>query len=329
MYKTIIESLINEKEPMVLITVLDVKGSSPRHSGSKMLLSEKGVISGTVGGGRGEALAVEKAMSIFKSKMFSCLEIKMLGEDIYSKEMICGGISNMMFQYIDTDKTIYKKIYLNFKKGRPAYLVTNLETGKTEILKNKNNEVLKKAKLVKKSFLNTDKTKFYDIVFPLDNLLILGGGYIGHAIYKITSSMDFNFNITVYDDREAFANKERFPEAISVKTGNYKKLLREYSFNDATYIIIATREHLYDIDCLRNTINKPYAYLGCIGSRKKIETVKNGLLEEGFSKAKIASIYAPIGFDIGAETPEEIAIAILSQIIKVKHDKESRLLNEC
>ena len=324
MYKTVIEQLINENEPMVLITILKVKGSAPRHAGSKMLLSEKGVISGTVGGGRGEALAIEKAMSILKSKIFSCLEVEMLGEDIYDKDMICGGRSYMMFQYIDADKTVYKKACLNLEKGKPAYLVTDLKIGETEIVENENNEAFKASELAKKSFLNTDKTKFYDVVFPLDNLLILGGGYVGQAVYKVVSFMDFN--ITVYDDREAFANQERFPKAGSVKAGNYEELLKKYPFNDATYVVITTRGHLCDVDCLRNTLNRPHAYLGCIGSRRKIETVKNGLLEEGFSKAKMASIYAPIGFDIGAETPEEIAIAILAQIIGVKNGKENRSL---
>ena len=325
MYKTVIEQLVNEKVPMVLITILDVKGSAPRHAGSKMLLSEKGVIGGTVGGGRGEALAIEKGLAILKTKDFGSLKIEMLGEDIYDKDMICGGKSHMMFQYINDNKgVVYEKACQLLEKGMPAYLVTDLKSGQTETIENENEEGFERCQLEKKSFLNKDKTKFYDTIFPLDNLLILGGGYVGHALYKAASLMDFN--ITVYDDRSGFANKERFPKTREVLAGDYETLLKSYPFNGSTYIVITTRGHLCDVDCLRNTINRPYAYLGCIGSRRKIETVKKGLLEEGFSKKKIENVYAPIGLDIGAETPEEIAISILGQIIGVKHGKENRSL---
>ena len=326
MYNTIIERLVNEKKPMVLVTILKINGSAPRHAGSKMLLSKKGVLCGTVGGGYGEALVIKKAISIFKSKIFSCLEIEMLGEDIYNKDMICGGKSYLMFQYIDADKTVYKKAYFNLKKGKPTYLTTDLKTGETKIIENEDNKVFKAGKLTKKSFLNINENKFYDVIFPINNLLILGAGYIGQSVYEIASFLDFN--ITVYDDREAFANQERFPKARNVKAGNYKDLLNKYPFNNTTYVVIATRGHLYDIDCLRNILNRPYAYLGCIGSRQKIKTVKNILLKEGFLKTKIENVYSPIGLDIGAEMPEEIAISILAQIIGVKSGKENRSLQK-
>lgn len=324
MYKTVIEQLINQKEPVILVTILDVKGSAPRHPGSKMLLSKEGVIGGTVGGGRGEALAIKKGLeNLEEKKVFDTLEVEMFGDDIYDTNMICGGRSHMMFQYMDEDKGAYEVGAGLLKAGKPAYFVTDFKTGITEIVSDEEDLVFKECLAAKKGVLNKEKTLFYDPVFPLDNLLILGGGYVGEAIYKVASLMDFN--ITVYDDRAIFGNSKRFPLAVEAASGDYGDLLSNYEFNEATYIVITTRGHLCDVACLRNTLNRPHAYLGCIGSKRKIETVKKGLLEEGFSPEKIKKVFAPIGFDIGAETPEEIAIAILGQIIGVKHGKENKL----
>lgn len=146
-------------------------------------------------------------------------------------------------------------------------------------------------------------------------LIICGGGHVSGELVKIAASLDFY--IKVMDDREEFANKERFPMADEVICDTFEHL-EEYMEPDAFYVVV-TRGHKDDFVCVKKILGHSYQYLGMIGSKLKVAKTFENLEKEGFTKAQIASIFAPIGLKIGAVTPAEIAISILAQIIQEKN----------
>jgi xanthine dehydrogenase accessory factor len=162
-----------------------------------------------------------------------------------------------------------------------------------------------------------ETTVFIDVIVSPETFLIIGAGHIAQPLALMAKIL--NFRVIVIDDREDFCNRERFPTADECQVGDIVKLLEEANINENTYLVIVTRGHSYDEKALEKTLNSKARYLGMIGSQKKVQTVFQNLLNKGFSEEKLKEVYAPIGLDIGAETPEEISVSILSQIIEVRN----------
>jgi len=144
-------------------------------------------------------------------------------------------------------------------------------------------------------------------------LLIIGGGHIGKALSVIGGLC--GFSVEVVDDRPEYANEERFPEADRVTRGRFDEVLADYPIDANTYIVCVTRGHRHDETSLRLVVDSPAAYVGMIGSKRRVGAVLQHLLEEGAGPEHVARVRTPIGLDIGAETPEEIAVAIMAEII--------------
>ncbi|MGE4272393.1 MAG: XdhC family protein [Desulfitobacterium sp.] len=157
---------------------------------------------------------------------------------------------------------------------------------------------------------------FLDPIVPTHRLIILGGGHIALPLVQMGKLL--NYEVTVIDDRLSFANKGRFPEADQVICQDFQSALQELTFDKSTYVIVVTRGHRYDQTCLEEVLKQPQtAYLGMIGSRRKVATIMNNLKENGYSQEVLDRVYTPIGLDIGAQTPEEIAVSIIAEMIMV------------
>jgi xanthine dehydrogenase accessory factor len=144
-------------------------------------------------------------------------------------------------------------------------------------------------------------------------LLVIGGGHIGKALAVIGNLC--GFSVEVVDDRLEYANEERFPEADRVTQGRFEEVLDGYPIDANTYIVCVTRGHRHDETSLRLVVDSPAAYVGMIGSKRRVGAVLQHLLEDGADPEHVARVRTPIGLDIGAETPEEIAVAIMAEII--------------
>ena len=147
-------------------------------------------------------------------------------------------------------------------------------------------------------------------------LLIVGGGHVGLALATIGSTL--GFQVTVVDDREEFANRERFPMAAEVIAGEVDEVLDKLAIDGRTYAVMVSRGHQVDELALRRTIGRGAAYVGMIGSRRRTGTVLQHLAEEGVPAEDLEVVRTPIGLDIGAETPEEIALAILAEMVMMQ-----------
>lgn len=306
MNNKILEKIRDLNEEMVLVTIIDTKGSAPRHSGSKMLVTRNGIIEGTVGGGTGEYESMLEAINILDSKKNLVMDITRLGDDPKDSLMICGGINKLMLQYIDANtKSVFNRTLELNNIGQSVKLRTDLIDGNICIVDFDEKEIA---------------GYFYDVISPMNKLLILGGGYVGYAIYELADIL--GFEVTVFDDRPEFATKDRFPKAVCLESGNFNKLIDNYKFNSHTYVTIVTRGHLQDAECVKGVIRKENKYVGLIGSKRKISLIIENLKESGYSEEEINRIHAPIGLNLGAETPEEIAVSIMAEIIGVKYGKK-------
>ncbi|MDU4882660.1 XdhC/CoxI family protein [uncultured Clostridium sp.] len=148
------------------------------------------------------------------------------------------------------------------------------------------------------------------------NLIICGGGHIALSLASMGKMLDFN--TTVIDDREEFANEERFPEVDNVICDSFTNALERINFNKNSYFVVVTRGHRADQECVEKILKNKFRYLGMIGSKGKVAHSINKLLEKGYTTEDINKINAPIGISIGAKTPAEISVSIMAQIIQEK-----------
>ncbi len=157
----------------------------------------------------------------------------------------------------------------------------------------------------------------FEISRPPLELIICGGGHVGQAVAVAGRFLDFQ--VTVIDDRAEFAAREKFPdERIRLIADDFVAALRTLRITPAAHIVIVTRGHRHDEICLQEVIDKPARYIGMIGSRRRTTTIRERLKREGIAPELLRQVHAPIGLDIGALTPEEIALAILAEIVLVR-----------
>lgn len=157
---------------------------------------------------------------------------------------------------------------------------------------------------------------FVDLAVPSPQLIIFGGGHISQPLAVMGSMV--GFQVTVVDDRPSFASRERFPAARQVLCRPFEEAVQEIPITRASYVVIVTRGHRSDETCLRGVLHSPARYIGMIGSRRRVAGVMARLLEDGEPAHLVRRVYSPIGLDIGAQTPEEIAVSILAEIINVR-----------
>lgn len=147
-------------------------------------------------------------------------------------------------------------------------------------------------------------------------LLIVGAGHVALPLAQLGKMIDFE--VVVLDDRPMYANRQRFPMADRVLAQPFRKTLREWPIDKDTFIVLVTRGHSHDVECLLEVLDSPVRYIGMIGSKRRVKAVFDLLeQEQGIDPAKFERVYAPIGLDIGAENPAEIAVAIIAEIINV------------
>ena len=149
-----------------------------------------------------------------------------------------------------------------------------------------------------------------------EKILIAGGGHIALELYKLCEYLEFK--TVIFEDREEYGNALRFPNS-EIILGDYKENLSKYAIDDHSYVVIVTRGHLYDEGSLESVVNSDAAYIGMIGSSNKVKTIMDNLMSKGIKEEDIRRVHAPIGIDLGGNTPPEIAVSIISEILMVKN----------
>ncbi|MCF6150525.1 MAG: XdhC family protein [Candidatus Kuenenia sp.] len=345
--------MTEKKEPCVLVTVVRTKGSTPQCSGAKMLIRKDGSCVGTLGGGCVEGEIWSQAKQILKNHSGPALLTYNLNEEFASRDgMVCGGTMSFFIEPLVTPNsaaTFAREILLAYEGYSSFFLATivNVKEGKTVLgrkflvredgttLGNIGNEKLEReiASAAKnmdsygenKIFRGTDGTEFYIEGFQArPTLILIGGGHVNRAVSRIAAMLDFN--IYIVDDRPEYVQKECFPGAKIVMVSDYKKSLENIPITQNSYVVVATRGHRYDDLALFAAVQTKACYIGLLGSKRKSLQIFKSLLEENISLEKIKEIHAPIGLNIGALSPEEIAVSIMAEIIMIRYSGDGNSL---
>lgn len=326
----ILQAITADPTELVLCTVLRVKGSAPRHAGSKMLAGRAGRLLGSVGGGRGEAQVLVTCMELLGGSRPSIIELDMQGLDIQGSGMVCGGTSRLLVEPLNSRAPYLSALKL-LSKGEPALLVKRLETGETALmdgagawaegsLPGADPQAARQALTSGLPLLVEAAGILYDPLLPEEKLLILGGGHVGRALASLASGL--GFRVTVGDDRPAFLEPDQFPPGVSTLGGSYADIVASFPFDSSTFAVIVSRGHLSDLECVRAVLRRPHRYAGLMGSLRKVRLVLDQVAREGFDPRSLEALRAPIGLEIGAETPEELAVAIAAELIAARRNAE-------
>lgn len=339
-----------------LIPIIHTSGSTPRKPGAKMLVLPDGSIYGTIGGGCGEDEVRREALDVLLYKKASRKFRLALTNDVAAGDgMICGGVFEVFIDYIGQDDIMSRKVFTKYldslqKKENPV-LVTITGAGETKkkvlgrkivFLPGKEEigdlvipEITEQVRRPAEMFRGEKESKLLTVTAGKEGsvevlcepanqtprLMVLGGGHIAMPLVKMASIL--GYHTTVVDDRPVFANAGRFPEVDQVVCQDFETYLQNLRIGPADFVVIVTRGHQHDLECLREVAGKPAAYIGMIGSRRKVKAVFKQLESEGVSVEKLNEIYSPIGINIGSETPEEIALSILAEIVGVWRGAET------
>jgi len=166
--------------------------------------------------------------------------------------------------------------------------------------------------------VGADVELYVEVRRPVLDLVIVGAGHIARPMARVGS--DLGYRTWVLDDRPEFATRERFPDAHAVLRADFSDPFRDVPLGANTHVLLVTRGHRYDYDCLVRAlrVDPLPAYIGMIGSRRRVRATFVQLLEDGIPRERLGAIHAPVGLDIGAETPEEIAVAVAAELVKVR-----------
>ena len=163
---------------------------------------------------------------------------------------------------------------------------------------------------------------FVEPILPDPRLLLMGGGHLAQAIAEAAGRV--GFKITVVDDRASFANRERFPEVEETIVAPFEESLDNIDVTESSFVLIVTRGHGYDQVVLEKAIQTPARYVGLVGSRRKIRIILKNLLDQGIPPEAFSRLYAPIGLEIGSETPQEIAVSVVAELIALRKGAHQR-----
>lgn len=345
-------NLSRQNQPFVLVTVVRTKGSTPQKAGAKMLIRADGSALGTLGGGCVEGDIWAIATEMLRKKEPLQFRSYTLNEELAARDgLVCGGTMYFWIEpvYSPEDFLPYFAPILNaIEGGQPVSLAIVVKsapspkepaTGKpqpgTKLLIYEdgvtsgsllNQEIEKEAiksgqrlaAFGENQYLQTSGGAeiFLEGFTTPPTLIILGGGHVGKAVSSLAATL--KYRIIIIDDREDFSNPQRFPEAQQTIVADFDKGLRQLSVNSNSYILIATRGHRFDDIALKAAVRTPARYIGLLGSKRKSLLIFKHLFEEGVAPERIREIHAPVGLNIGALSPEELAVSIMGEIIAIR-----------
>ena len=306
---------LKDNIPLILLVVADSSKSSPGRAGFKMILSGDGENIGTIGGGIMEHSLMEEAHEKLNSKEKHCYVKKLFHNKnayINYSGLNCGGTQTMIIKSLHKNETkTITQILKNFENQQTGLLIIN-KAGISFLKSDTNKEP------VLFSFKTDNEWRYEENSGFPNTVYVIGGGHVGLAVSRVMSTLDF-YVITIDPRKDVFTMKRNTyaDKKLNIPYGEVGKYIAE---GERSYVVIVASEHESDMAALKSVISKDIKYIGMMGSKKKIKSIFEQLEEQGIEPALLKKVYTPIGLEIEAESPEEIAISIAAEIIKVKHD---------
>lgn len=349
-----------------LATVVNIRGSTPREVGAKMIVREDGQF-GTIGGGCGEAEVFRKArMLLDEGGRARLTEVDLTGDFDQQQIGTCGGIMEV---FVDVwspngDLSIARELAEAARRSVPLALLTLVDPGRLAQAPAGSRSVMRLADrecaespialsrealalLVERAYQsapglfeldaagrlkpavraepNGVPKLFIDPLAGVQRLVIIGAGHIAQPLCAMGAMM--GFRVTVVDDRPSFAKRERFPAADEIIARPFVPAIDSLKIDRQAFVVVVTRGHVFDEACLRAVLKQQARYVGMIGSQRRVKATLERIGQAGVAVEELGRVHAPIGLDIGAETPEEIAVSIMAEIVRERrtgaHDASS------
>ncbi|PIE57343.1 MAG: hypothetical protein CSA33_08720 [Desulfobulbus propionicus] len=325
---------LEKGENLVLVTICNQSGSTPREAGAHMLVSSDGSTVGTIGGGIVEAQAIQDAVRCLEEQRSRRTSFDLTNHAAADTDMICGGTLELHMEYIRPSPEslkVFQALLHAITSGRRVTLVCPLDSendsgrfivnsqgqaGKDDIAPGLLTAVKRARSGISTAAVITHKGASYLLssFAARGHLLLLGAGHVAACTAQVAARV--GFRITVLDDRPEFANSQRFPQAEHIVVlPDFSNCFADQEINEDSYLVIVTRGHLHDQEVLEQALQTKAGYIGMIGSRKKRDALYQRLLDRGVSQEQLDQVYSPIGLSIKAETPEEIAVSIVGELI--------------
>ncbi len=342
-------SALESEGSIILATILSTNGSTPASAFSKMLVKKDGSAwMGTVGGGCLEGDVLEAAQRMYGQRKAEVMTFH-LNEDDMVQGLICGGSLDVLIEPIlRTHVSLIKEMKALRDEGDDGVVATMIDesgtvTAKllirvapgTDGLRDEWKQILSNVPTLQ---FSTDELAeethkahhrnetrrlklqhgelFLEPLIGQPGLIIFGGGHVSKSISRVASIA--GFGVTIVDDRKEYANPDRFPEAVRTLAVEFHDAFEQLTIKHSTYIIITTRGHRSDEEILERALKTPAKYIGMIGSKRKVLTTYEHLVERGTSVQDLRRVHAPMGIELGAVTAEEIGISVVAELIHVR-----------
>jgi xanthine dehydrogenase accessory factor len=335
-----IHQALGNGQELAVATIVSKDGSTPRTSGSKMIVYPHGGISGTIGGGALEGDVIQRARRLLETRGAEIVSYDLSrNANLHPLDAICGGRMQVLIEHVAVHKNnieLYKAAREEINRSRSFLWLGKItdDNGQWQVehaIRKAQNEFvgppqLKHAfqKLVEAkpphlhgSALITNQGHAYVIesIRPPDTIFLCGAGHVSKEIAALSNHV--GFRCIVFDDRAEFANADRFPDADEVRVcPGFAEVFKGVGTHPGDLIVIVTRGHRFDKEVLAQALQTQAGYIGMIGSRKKRDTIYQELVDRGVTPGALEKVHCPIGLAIDAETPAEIAVSVVAQLIR-------------
>jgi xanthine dehydrogenase accessory factor len=329
-------------EQVALATVVSVRGSAPRQVGATLAVSASGEIAGSVSGGCVEPAVIEEGLRAIRTGQPKMLQYGITEEqNVEQIGLSCGGEIRVFVERLGDISRLAHAFEAREPIARATIVVGEEPAGASIIVPETGDPVGTLGDAARDSAAVTRARQrltrgepgtaplevmtgsqpevFYAVWPAPPSLIIVGAGHISIPLARIARIL--GYHVTIVDPREAFATRDRFPDADELLIAWPDEVLAQLPLTSSTAIAVLTHDEKFDVPALVTALNAPVGYVGAIGSRGTRESRNTRLREQGITDAQIARIHGPIGLDIGANAPEEIALAIMAQVVAARHGR--------
>lgn len=324
-------------QPVALATIVSHQGSTPRSAGASMLIHQDGSIVGTIGGGRVEGVVIADALRLFESP-----QALFVGYDLTTSgdmDVVCGGEMQVLIEHLSPNPenlAMFDRMLGAISQGQDCLWLGKIAADGNRYTIDRAVRIVEQewqGALTIEPALETRLSELsaqretgtliecngerylVTAIEPFDTVCLMGAGHVSKEIARLTKRVDFR--TLVFDDRAEFANLETFSDVDGVYVcDKFATVFDTFGIPTGSYIVIVTRGHRHDKDVLAQALRYDASYIGMIGSRRKRDSVYQDLIREGFVQSELEKVHCPIGLSIDAETPAEIAVSVVAELIQ-------------
>ncbi len=339
-----IRELLDRGEAAVMVTIIASSGSTPRGAGSRMLVKADGTVRGTVGGGAVEYQAIVTARKALEEQVSGIREFSLTRSQVADIGMVCGGDVSIYFQYLDPKDTAFgclcDAVLKALGRDEDSWLMLDITEegcwqmglysrkdgffgiGRADEINDSGSQAEKLFTVRALLGRLWGRSYYVEPLVQAGTVYVFGGGHVAQELVPVLHHI--GFRCVVMDDRKEFSNPQVFPDAEQTIVGDLEHISDYMTIRECDYVCIMTRGHQYDYYVQKQVMALHPCYIGIMGSRNKIRVVTEKLLTDGYTQEEIDACRMPIGTEIYAETPAEIAISIAGELIAVRAERMGR-----